>query len=128
MAIVLNHTIVPARDKRRSAEFLAGILDLTVEPQWGPFVPVVTGNGVALDYIDDSGEFTAQHYAFLVSDAEFDAAFARLGAAGVQIWADPHRTQAGEINHHYGGRGVYFEDPDGHLLELITTPYGSDSE
>ena len=127
MTIELNHTIVHARDKRASAEFLARILDLTVEPQWGPFIPVSTSNGVSLDYMDDPGEFTAQHYAFLVSEAEFDAAFARLRDARVQIWADPHQTEPGEINHHYGGRGVYFEDPDGHLLEIITTPYGSDS-
>ena len=93
-------------------------------PQWGPFVPVKTSNGVTLDFIDGGSDVRMQHYAFLVDDAEFDAAFARIKKAGLTYWADPHKEQPGEINRHWGGRGVYFEDPNGHLLELITKPYG----
>ena len=65
-----------------------------------------------------------QHYAFLVSEQEFDQIFGRIQARKVKYWADPGQKQEGEINHHFGGRGVYFEDPSGHLLEIITRPYG----
>lgn len=119
----LNHIIVPARDKDASATFLAGILGTEARPQWGPFRPVQTSNGVTLDFVD-SPDVRTQHYAFLVTDTEFDAAFGRIRKAGLTYWAGPHKEQPGEINHHWGGRGVYFEDSDGHLLELITKPYG----
>ena len=124
MAIELNHTIVPAKDKRASAEFLAGVLGLKAGAPWGPFVPVELANGVALDFMDAS-EFRELHFAFLVSEPEFDAAFERIQRARTPYYADPHRERRGEINHHDGGRGVYFKDPDGHLLEAITRPYGS---
>jgi catechol 2,3-dioxygenase-like lactoylglutathione lyase family enzyme len=124
MAVQLNHTIVAARDAERSAQFLADILGLPAPVRWGPFVPVKTGNGVTMDFIDGESEVRMQHYAFLVSDAEFDSSFARLEKAGLPYWADPHKAHPGEINRHWGGRGVYFEDPNGHLLELITKPYG----
>jgi catechol 2,3-dioxygenase-like lactoylglutathione lyase family enzyme len=78
-----------------------------------------------MDYYKIEGDIARQHYAFLVSEAEFDAAFARIGEAGITYWADPARSKPGEINRHDGGRGCYFEDPDGHLLEIITRPYGS---
>ncbi len=119
----LNHIIVPARDKDRSAQFLADILGVDPAPQWGPFRPVQTSNGVALDFVD-SKDVRTQHYAFLVTDAEFDAAFGRIKKAGLAYWADPHKHEPGQINRHWGGRGVYFDDPNGHLLELITKPYG----
>ncbi|WP_422001122.1 VOC family protein [Reyranella sp.] len=119
----LNHIIVPARDKNASAAFLAGILGLEVGDPWGPFRPVQTSNGVTLDFVD-SGDVRTQHYAFLVDDAEFDSAFGRVKKAGIAFYAGPHKEGPGEINRHWGGRGVYFEDPDGHLLELITRPYG----
>ena len=119
----LNHIIVPARDKDASAEFLADILGVKARPQWGPFRPVQTSNGVTLDFVD-SKDVRTQHYAFLVDDAEFDASFGRIQQAGLTYWAGPHEEGPGEINHHWGGRGVYFKDPDGHLLELITKPYG----
>jgi catechol 2,3-dioxygenase-like lactoylglutathione lyase family enzyme len=125
MTIELNHTIVHARDKQKSASFLAGILGLPVGKPWGPFLPVAVGP-VALDYLDDLDEFTPQHHAFLVDDDAFDAALARLADQRVQIWADPHGHEPDTINHHYGGRGVYFQDPDGHLMELITSPYGAE--
>ncbi len=94
------------------------------DPQWGPFVPVRTANGVTLDFVD-SKDVRTQHYAFLVDDKEFDAGLARLKKDGTKIYAGPHKESPGEINHHDGGRGVYFEDPNGHLLELITTVYGT---
>lgn len=119
----LNHIIVPAKDKDRSAQFLADILGVAPAPQWGPFRPVQTSNGVTLDFVD-SKDVRTQHYAFLVTDTEFDAAFGRITKAGLAYWADPHKHEPGQINHHWGGRGVYFDDPNGHLLELITKPYG----
>jgi catechol 2,3-dioxygenase-like lactoylglutathione lyase family enzyme len=89
------------------------------------FLIVDVANGVSLDYYQSEEHVALQHYAFLVSEDEFDAIFARLRAQGLEVWADPARTQPGEINHHFGGRGVYFQDPDGHLLEIITQPYAS---
>jgi catechol 2,3-dioxygenase-like lactoylglutathione lyase family enzyme len=127
MSVELNHTIIPAKDKWASAKFLADILNLEAGPEWGHFVPVKTGNGVTLDFSDSEG-FRPQHYAFLVSEAEFDAALARIRASGVKHYANFRRERPGEINHLYGGRGVYFDDPNGHLLELITRPYGPTPE
>jgi len=120
----LNHIIIPAKDKDASATFLAGILGVEAGPQWGPFRPVQTSNGVTLDFVD-SPDVRTSHYAFLVEDQEFDTAFARIKAAGVRYYADPRKHEPGKINHHWGGRGVYFDDPDGHLMELITKPYGA---
>ncbi|MEV5430011.1 VOC family protein [Streptomyces sp. NPDC052701] len=125
MTVQLNHTIVTAHDKHASARFLADLLGLEVRPPYGPFVPVEIPNGVTLDYLDTDGAITPQHYAFLVSEDEFDEIFARVREAGLTYWADPFRTRPGEINHHDGGRGVYFDDPDGHRLEILTRPYGS---
>ncbi len=126
MSVELNHTIVAARDRRESAEFLAHILGLEVGAQWGPFLPVAVSNGVTLDFADGgTGEITSQHYAFLISEPEFDAAFARIRAAEITYWADPRGQLKNEINHHWGGRGLYFRDPAGHGMEIITRPYGS---
>ena len=122
----LNHIIVPAKDKEASAAFLADILGVQVQPQWGPFRPVQTSNGVTLDFVD-SPDVRTQHYAFLVEEGEFDDAFARLKKSGAAYFANHDRSGKGEINHHWGGRGVYFDDPDGHWMELITKPYGSHS-
>jgi catechol 2,3-dioxygenase-like lactoylglutathione lyase family enzyme len=119
MGIELNHTIVGCRDKKAGATFLAGVLDLPVGEQTGPFLPIQLGNGVTLDYAD-SDDVRPQHYAFLVGDAEFDAAFERIKAGGVDYWADPHHQRPGELNNTNGGRGFYFSDPDGHNLELLT--------
>jgi catechol 2,3-dioxygenase-like lactoylglutathione lyase family enzyme len=119
----LNHTIVWAHDKTASAEFLAGILGVAADRPNGPFVPVRLSNNVTLDFADadaGAGDVRGQHYAFLVSDEDFDAAFARLRAAGITYWADPMHQQPGGINHWGGGRGVYFADPDGHNMELLT--------
>lgn len=128
MSIELNHTIVTAKDKKASAQFLASILGLEVGPQYGPFLPVEIPNGVTLDYMESGGEpITPQHYAFLVSDDEFDSIFGRIKDARLTYWADPHHTVVNEINTNDGGRGVYWDDPNGHILEIITRPYGSGS-
>jgi len=126
MTIKLNHTIVHSRDQRAAAEFFAELFGLPAPVPFGPFLGVEVANEVTLDFLDAEGmEIQAQHYAFLVSEREFDEIFGRIKARGLAYWADPGRTQKGKINRHDGGRGVYFEDPSGHLLEIITKPYGS---
>ncbi|MFD6879580.1 MULTISPECIES: VOC family protein [unclassified Streptomyces] len=125
MSVQLNHTIIHSRDNRESATFLAHILGLEVGAEWGPFIAVETGNGVTLDFATIPAEsIVAQHYAFLIPEEEFDSAFERIRAAGIPFFADPHGKQPGEINHNDGGRGVYFPDPSGHGMEIITRPYG----
>lgn len=119
MSVELNHTIVSAHDKQAAAEFLAGILGLEVGEPTGPFVPVQLSNAVTLDYMDRAG-FTPQHYAFRVGDDTFDAAFARIREAGLTYWADPGHQEPGRINTRWGGRGVYFRDPGGHNMEILT--------
>jgi catechol 2,3-dioxygenase-like lactoylglutathione lyase family enzyme len=124
MGVELNHLIIYARDGWESARFLSGILGLASSPeQWGPFVQIKTDNGVTLDF-DTVETVTPSHYAFLLSEAEFDAAFKRLGKGKVTYYADPFLKHKGEINHAYGGRGCYFRDPSGHMMEIITKPYG----
>ncbi|WJV51262.1 VOC family protein [Streptomyces flavofungini] len=126
MTIELNHTIVAATDKKASAQFLADILGLEVSPQYGPFIPVEIPNGVTLDYYEgDGGPLVPQHYAFLVSEDEFDAIFGRIKERGLTYWADPYHKLENQINTNDGGRGVYWDDPDGHKLEIITRAYGS---
>jgi len=121
----LNHTIVWCRDKRRSATFLAEVLGLPQPIRFGPFLVVELANGVSLDFHDLDEDIASQHYAFLIAESDFDQVFARLRERGLEHWADPGQKHAGAINHNDGGRGMYFEDPDGHLLEVITRPYGS---
>ena len=125
MSVQLNHTIVSCRNQQRSAAFLTGILGLPPATRFGHFLVVEADNGVSLDFSETSGQITAQHYAFLVGEDEFDAAFDRIRGGDLPYWADPGRTRRGEINHRDGGRGVYFEDPDSHQLEILTRPYGS---
>lgn len=127
MTIQLNHTIVWCRDKVKSAGFLAQVLGLPEPRRFMHFLIVDLSNEVSLDYYESTEHLALQHYAFLVTESEFDEIFARICAYGLEVWADPARTKPGEINHHFGGRGVYFQDPDGHLLEIITRPYGSDT-
>jgi catechol 2,3-dioxygenase-like lactoylglutathione lyase family enzyme len=92
----------------------------------GPFLTVGVANDVTLDYLDTDGEIAPQHYCFLVSEAEFDTIFGRIRARGLPWWADPGKDEPDEINTHDGGRGVYFDDPSGHRLEIITRPYGAE--
>ena len=127
MSVELNHTIIWCSDKERSAAFLTEILGRPSARPFYHFLVVDLDNGVSLDFFQKEGPVSRQHYAFLVSETEFDDAFERVRTRGLAYWADPARTKPGEINRHDGGRGVYFEDPDGHLLELITRPYGSGS-
>ncbi|MBM3342272.1 MAG: VOC family protein [Betaproteobacteria bacterium] len=126
MSAQLNHTIVWCRDQVTSAGFLAHILGLPEPRHFMHFLVVDLSNGVSLDYYQVAEHVALQHYAFLVSEAQFDASFARMRERGLNYWADPAKRKPGEINHHFGGRGVYFDDPDGHLLEIITRPYGSE--
>jgi catechol 2,3-dioxygenase-like lactoylglutathione lyase family enzyme len=125
MAVELNHTIVHARDQRASADFLADVFGLPRPAAFGPFLDVEVANGVTLAFLETDQEIQIQHYAFLVSEAEFDEIFGRVKARGLDHWADPAHRRKGEINHNDGGRGVYFNDPAGHYLEIITRPYGS---
>ncbi len=125
MAVHLNHTIVHARDSHLSAAFLADILGLPPPTRFGPFVVVEVDNGVSLDFLDTDAPIASQHYAFLISEVEFDQVFDRIRGRGLPYWADPGRSRPGEINHGDGGRGMYFDDPDGHFLEVLTRPYGS---
>ena len=128
MTIKLNHTIVHSRDPRAAAEFFAGLFGLPAPVPFGPFLDVKVGNEVTLAFLhfgEADGELQMQHYAFLVSGKKFDQIFGRIKERGLKYWADPGQKQEGEINRHYGGRGVYFQDPSGHLLEIITRPYGA---
>ena len=126
MTIKLNHTIVHSLDPGASAEFLTSLFGLPSASRFGPFHVVEVGNEVSLDFLSAEGmEIQMQHYAFLVSDEEFDRIFGRIRERSIKYWADPGQKQEGKINRHFGGRGVYFEDPSGHLLEIITRPYGS---
>lgn len=122
--VQLNHTVVYAKNRELSAEFIAAVLGLGVGAPFGPFLPVDLGNGVTLDYYELTGEpIQSQHYAFQVPDDQFDAMIARLKALGVTYYADPSHTEPGAINRLFGGRGAYFDDPDGHNMEIMTRPY-----
>jgi catechol 2,3-dioxygenase-like lactoylglutathione lyase family enzyme len=123
MAIELNHTIVHASDRQRSAQFLAGILGLPDPVAYGPFHIVKIGS-VTLDFMDSASDIRPEHYAFLVGEDDFDEIFGRIRTRGLDYWADPFHNQPGTINHNDGGRGVYWDDPDGHSLEIITRQYG----
>jgi extradiol dioxygenase family protein len=113
MSVRLNHIIIPAHDKHASAKFLADILGVPVGQPVDPFVPVT------LDYLNRE-DFHPHHCAFLVDEDEFDAAFTRIRQSGITYYADPGHEHPGEINHLWGGRGVYFEDPNGHNMEILT--------
>jgi catechol 2,3-dioxygenase-like lactoylglutathione lyase family enzyme len=126
VAVQLNHTIVHARDSKESATFVAELLGLPAPTHAMSFEVVEAANGVSLDFMEVDGDITQQHYAFLVGDAEFDEIFGRITTRGIPHWADPDQSQPSRINTRWGGRGVYFEDPDGHLLEILTRPYSSE--
>lgn len=127
MAPQLNHTLVQVHDAEATASFLTEVLGLPPAYRYGPFLCVETSNAVSLDVIEFEPDVAidTQHYAFLVTDQEFDEIFARITERGLTYWADPTTRQEGEINHREGGRGVYFHDPAGHLLEVLTQSYDS---
>jgi catechol 2,3-dioxygenase-like lactoylglutathione lyase family enzyme len=124
MTAALNHTIVWCRDNRAAAAFLVEMLGREPATAWGPFMIVELDNEVSLDYHATTEAIRPQHYAFLITEDDFDVILGRLVAKSLDHWADPDCTSAG-INRNDGGRGTYFRDPDGHLLEVITRPYGT---
>jgi catechol 2,3-dioxygenase-like lactoylglutathione lyase family enzyme len=123
MPVQLNHTIVAAHDRDASARFLTDVLGLAPPTTYGPFAVVTLANGVSLDFMAED-EVRPRHYAFLVTEEEFDGVLGRIRERGLPYWADPFEQHPGEINTNDGGRGVYWHDPDGHVLEIITRPYG----
>jgi catechol 2,3-dioxygenase-like lactoylglutathione lyase family enzyme len=125
MTAQLNHTIVWCKDQGASARFLADMLGLPPPARFAHFDVVALDNGVSLDFADREGDIVPQHYAFLIGEADFDAVLARIHDRGLAHWADPARRRPGETNTNDGGRGVYFPDPSGHFLEVLTRPYGS---
>ncbi|WP_224244071.1 VOC family protein [Hyalangium gracile] len=126
MAIRFNHTILPSRDAARSARFTAEVLGLPAPRRSGFFHVIDIADAASIDYAEPPVDFHGQHVAFLVSDAEFDAILARIRERGIEHWADPRKSKPGQINHLHGGRGVYFDDPDGNHLECITVPYSKE--
>lgn len=124
MAAAFNHTIVGATDKRASAAFLADMLGLPEPAPFGPFMAVQLDNGVTLDFIEHDGNIDSAHYAFLITEQDFDDVLGRLQDRGLTYYGDPSHRKPGQINTNDGGRGLYFEDPNGHNLEVITRPYG----
>lgn len=127
MSIAFNHTIVAAKDKQESADYFTELIGLPAAVEFGHFLVVTLDHGASMDFAQapDGQDIHPQHYAFLVSEPEFDVIYGRIRARGQEYWADPQRAKPGEINRHDGGRGVYFQDPSGHYLEIITRPYGS---
>lgn len=128
MSVRFNHTIVLSRDKKVSAAFLTEILGLAPATPFGPFLVVTLDNDVSLDFLDAGNEtISSRHYAFLIDESDFDPIFERVRGRGLTYWGDPFKQHPGEINRNDGGRGFYFDDPDGHLLEVLTRPYGSEA-
>ncbi len=127
MSVQLNHTIIWCNDKKASANFMAEILGRPAPRVFGHFLIVDMDNDVSLDFMEKEGKVSLQHYAFLISEREFDEIFARVTQRGLTYWPDPARSRDNEINRNDGGRGFYFEDPNGHLLEVITRPYGAEA-
>ena len=122
MALYLDHTIVPAHDKEESARFLARILGLEYKGPWGHFAPVKINDTLSLDF-DNRENFERHHYAFLATDEEFDAILQRVKDEGLPFRSGPVSAVDNQINHLHGGRGFYFDDPNGHNLEVITHTY-----
>lgn len=124
MTITLNHTIVLARDTAETATFLTDILGLPPPQTLGHFTVVQIGH-TSLDLVETGETIEGRHFAFLVDEREFDAIFERIRQRGLTYWADPFRSKPGQINRWDDGRGLYFDDPNGHRLEILTRPYGS---
>ena len=124
MAVAFNHTIVHAHDREASATFFSEMMGLAAPYEFGPFLCVDVAHGASFDFFGPTESFEPQHYAFLVSEDEFDQIYGRIVDRNLQHWAGPHGDGEGEINHHWGGRGVYWRDPGDNLLEILTVPYG----
>ncbi|HUD91566.1 VOC family protein [Sphingobium sp.] len=124
MPVTLNHIIVHAADPAATAAFYVDILNLPPARQLGHFTVLQVGE-TSLDMLQTDQAIAASHFAFLVSEAEFTDVMMRIEKRGLRYWADPFHTLAGAINHWDDGRGVYFDDPNGHILEVLTRPYGS---
>lgn len=124
MSVELNHTIVWCDDQKKSATFFADVLGLSTPKPFGHFLVIETANGVSLDFAETDSPISSQHYAFLISEEEFDQVYQRIKTRDLPYWADPRRQRKNQINQNGGGRGMYFEDPAGHFLEVITRPYG----
>jgi catechol 2,3-dioxygenase-like lactoylglutathione lyase family enzyme len=124
---VLNHHIVAARNKETTASFFAEMLGFDEPVRRGEFAVVRVSHDTTLDFVDvgADAEIPQLHYAFLVTEREFDEIFGRIQRRGLSYWSDPFRKQPDELNNWDDGRGVYFDDPNGHLLEILTRPYGS---
>jgi catechol 2,3-dioxygenase-like lactoylglutathione lyase family enzyme len=120
MSIELNHTIVPSRDKDKAARFFARIFGLSYDGPHSHFAPVRVNDRLTLDFDNDDSDFDHHHYAFMVSEADFDAIFGRIKEEGIVYGSGPYKDDDMEINHRGGGRGLYFRDPDSHLLEILT--------
>jgi catechol 2,3-dioxygenase-like lactoylglutathione lyase family enzyme len=123
MPATFNHTIIASVDRRESAAFFRDLLEVAEAPSWGLFTNLLLEGGVLLQFAEPPVEIQMQHYAFLVDDELFDRAHARLVERGIEYWADPQMRRPGETNTEHGGRGVYFKDPAGHAIELLTRPY-----
>ena len=128
MPATFNHTIVASVDRQISAAFYRDVLDAAAAPSWGPFTNLALDGGVLLQFAEPPAHLVPdgiqmQHYAFLVDDDLFDRAYALLVDRGIMHWADPQMQRPDTINHEHGGRGVYFKDPAGHAVELLTRPY-----
>ncbi|MGW7103941.1 VOC family protein [Streptomyces sp. NPDC054838] len=123
MTVSFNHTIIAAKDRHESARFFRELLELPEAPSWGPFTNIRLPDGVLLQFAEPPVDIQMQHYAFLIDDELFDRSYRWLRDHGIEHWADPQMRRAGETNTEHGGRGVYFKDPAGHAIELITRPY-----
>lgn len=123
---VLNHHIVVVHDKKAAARFYTDVLGLEDPVLLGEFAVLKVSGDTTLDFVDtDDDSFDRQHYAFLVTESEFDEIFGRIKERGLPYWADPTHDEPGVVNDWDDGRGIYFDDPDGHRLEILTRPYGS---
>ena len=126
MPIAFNHTIVQARDAAESATFFSEIMGLPAPHRFGPFLAVPVEHGATFDFaqVADGEAVHPQHYAFLVTEDDFDQIYGRIRERGIEHYPEPHLGRRNEINHNDGGRGVYWCDPSGHFLEILTVPYG----
>ncbi|HVE48346.1 MAG TPA: VOC family protein [Casimicrobiaceae bacterium] len=124
MSIELDHTIVPSKDRKTAARLLAELFGVAwSETGIGPFCPVYVNQGLTLDFDQVDGAFPVQHYCFRVSDAEFDSILSRIRAEGIEYRSTPHGPVDMQVNTRHGGRIVYWDEPDGHVWEILTQSY-----